>query len=475
MLYWAIIAVVHWAVTFYTDHFIFREAALDHLAAYLFLKGVLLLVLLAAWRGISLAVKKNDFWRNVFLYAFIYASILVAYILLGHPIELAGDEISIFNAVTGYDIYPGHFTYITGLVYGVALMIFPFTKGVFVMKILLQAMACGYCIEKSNKILDSKKGIIIYLVFLLPGVLQNTLRIHRMQFYGILYLVLVVKLLSDYYGKKKQTLIQLIPVMVIFDILAIWRKEGIYLFVLAPILICLAYFYNEKKAIMHVIVLFAVVSFTVYVPQLMAKEAFATESSHTYNQWFVNMCRNGLDQSKYERQLEDIDKVLSIDAVNKINAELGDQNYMEEYIAWYGDYVGVRSEFDFTLEEYDAYAKAIQHIIIHEPIVFIRTCVGMWNYSANAYDILSLRGIARFILKGLYLPLFILISTVVVGMKKKNWLLMWIALGILAHCGVTVLFAPAAYFKYYYQLYMVGNYFAVMLILEKINKKGSMK
>lgn len=473
MLYWIICAGIHWILTFFTDGMIFRESGWEHLGAYILLKLVLLAVLLVFWYGMDqIVVKKNKFWRMVVIYALPYLAILIVYVLLGNPLVLAGDEKSIFNAVTGYDIYPGHFTYITGLTYGVSLMIFPFSTGVFWMKLVLQSLACGYCIQKANNLFKSYRGVFLYVIFLLPGILQNTIRIHRMQFYGVLYLVLVVKLLADYYENKEKKMQQLIPLMIAFDVLAIWRKEGIYLFVLAPVLICLAYHIKEKKSVRKTIGVFAAVAVLVYLPQMFAGEAFTTESSHTYNQWFVNMCRNGLDQSKYPQQLKDIDKILSIDAVNRINEELGDENYMEEYIAWYGDYVGVTPENEFTPEEYDEYAKAIQYIIIHEPLVFIKTCFGMWNYSANAFDLYSLRGLVRAVLKGLYLPFLMMIFTFFVSIRKKNWLLMWIALGILAHCGVTLVFAPAAYFKYYYQMYMVGNYFVVMFILEKCKRWG---
>ena len=88
---------------------------------------------------------------------------------------------------------------------------------------------------------------------------------------------------------------------------------------------------------------FLIILLLVELPQMINKtQSFTEEDTHTYNHWFVNMCRNGLDQTKYPEQMKIIDKYVSLDAVDYINRVLKDRNYEDEYIAWKEGYIGIR-------------------------------------------------------------------------------------------------------------------------------------
>jgi hypothetical protein len=459
-----VIAGIHLIFTCFTDPLVFTEPWQQHVGIYIFLKAVLFAVLLGLWNGIyEIFIEKNIFLRKIVLYALPYFVLLLGYMFYTHPMEFYGDERVIYQAAAAFDIIPAHFTYITGTTYAIALMLLPFKMGVVVFKLLLQSFACGYCICKVNSWTQKKAGIAMYLVFLLPGVITNSLLIHRMQFYGVLYLVVAVKLLADYSKKIKNTGMTLLLLMIAMDVLTIWRKEGIYLLLLGPLLICAANRITDKKLILRQVGVFLLVFAIVYLPEVVIGGMDVTEDTHTYNQWFVNMCGEGLDQDKYALQIEQIDKVLSIDAVNRINEDLGDENYMEEYIAWRDGYVGVKS--GYTQEELENFKSAVRYIVLHEPGLFLKTVWKRWNYSSNAGDFHTVRGWARFLLKNLYIPFLAVIISFFAGIRKKNWLLALLALGIMMHCAATVLFAPVAYFKYYYHMYLIGNFLIVIYVI----------
>ena len=219
-----IIALLHSFLTFYTDPLVFRGNRTENIILYIFLKIILFITLCLFWYFI---LRKNQKTEKIFLYSIPYFLILLTKFFTAHNMHLVGDELNIFNWVVNFNIYPAHFTYLTGIVYAVSLMILPFQLGTVVVKIFLQSILCGYCIYKFKDYYKTNWSYLIYLLFLIPTVMDNGVLIHRMQFYGLLYLFIIVKLVFDYKINQKFDLKQLLLLMLGFAILAIWRKEGI--------------------------------------------------------------------------------------------------------------------------------------------------------------------------------------------------------------------------------------------------------
>ena len=61
---------------------------------------------------------------------------------------------------------------------------------------------------------------------------------------------------------------------------------------------------------------------------------------YVYN--VVNMTREGIDQAVYQDEYSQNDQVISVSAIERINKDLGDDNYHDTYIDFMEGYVGVR-------------------------------------------------------------------------------------------------------------------------------------
>ena len=454
-----IITFIQWYLTFFTDSKIFIENIADNLFLYFTLKIILFIVLFNWWKFIIQDNKKN---KQVFVYAIPYFLILLTYFFINHQMFLKGDELNIFNCVIRFNISPYHFTYFTGLMYAISLMIMPFPIGIVIIKIIIQSLICGYCVYKCKNYYKSNWSYLIYFLFLIPNVIENGILIHRMQYYGLLYLVIIVKLVFDYKSNKKIEIIKMLLLMLALAVLTIWRKEGIYLLAFAPLIICAVYNIKTLKKIVLTFTLFLLIVLAVEVPQLVSNKSFTLEDTHTYNQWFVNMCRNGLDKEKYPEQMEAIDKYVSIEAVDYINKKLGDENYEHEYIAWRNGYIGIRKEY--TQENINNYKVAVRYLIIHEPIIFIKTRIGLWIYMSQMNNN---------IVFNINIPMIALIVLFVYSFIKRKNAYVLITMGLLLHTIITIIFAPAAYFKYYYHSYLIGEFFIIIALIQVCMKLES--
>lgn len=468
-LKYVMVAMLHTVLTLYSDKNFFCVSVWDHLLKIVFIKIIVFIILLECWKWIFLLIEnKNSRIREIFSYSFPYFFFLTIYLFCNHSMSLSGDELNIYNQAIIYNIFPYHFTYLTGIVYIVSYMIIPCQMGVVLIKIIVQSITCGYCVYRM-KYRFGKKGYLLYILFMLYPVVTNGIQVHRMHFYALLYLISSTKLIFDWRENRKLNNYGLFILSIAYSILSIWRKEGIYLILIAPVMICLAYRVQKKREIMKVFVTYFIIFGIMYMPQFFSVRSFTSESSHTYNSWFVNMCREGLDKNKYSQQMKIIDKYMSIDAVDYINEQLGDENYRDEYIAWLSGYVGIKDHA--TEVEYKNYVKTVCYLVIREPYIFIKTRIGLWNYTAERLNWSSMLALYKSLASNLNIPLIAVTIVGFLSLFRREWLLFFMTSFSVAHCMVTLLFSPAAYFKYYYHMYLLGWLFLIIALIKLIELK----
>lgn len=460
--YAAILALIHVVLSFYSDTTFFISYQ-NHIPLILLLKAVLYVVLFCFWYGITtLITGSNRQIRHITAYAIPCFLLLLIYVFRYHSMQLAGDEYNIYTEAVQYNLFPYHFTYFTGALYAISFMIFPFPMGAVLVKLIVQSLVCGYCVDRFVTYFG-KKGMLIYLVFVLSAVLENGILAHRMQFYALLYLWIIVKLTFDFLEKKIAGRSELLLCMLCFAVLGMWRKEGIYLLLGAPILICLAYNIKHLKKVLSVSLCYLLVFALLYCPELVFGKEFRYESYHTSMTWFVHMSRKGLDHEKYPQEIAEIDRFLSVDTVNRLNEHLGDENYRDNYSAWMEGYVGFRE--NATDEDLAVMEKAVARLVFQEPFVFLKTRVGIWLFGAGTIDFSSLRAFLMSAGKNLNIPLIALIAVCFYGLIKREWLPFFTAGMLLANLVLTTLLSPAAYFKYYYHQFIIGWMYIVFFVL----------
>lgn len=489
-------AILYFIATFFWERRIFQFPLEGNVLTYIICKFLQLGILLGAVTFVKYikgaTTEQRSDLRKVIKYALPYLLLLGAISIWqyhnGILPYLDGDEARILSWALRYDSGSYMFTYLTGYFYIICISLIPTIYAPVIVKVFIQAGVLGYTMMRLDKIWKSRLVYLWCLLFLgQPILLDLGPSVHRLPIYGMLYIWFIVKLWCDYKEKKEISKWQMLILMFVAAILMHWRVEGIYLLVFAPLLLVMAYRITNRKQRFMFAGTFLILAVLTGIPQWIENSRqndYVNERmSHFYNYVFVNMCRNGLNQKQYQDELQIIDRYLSVDAVNYINGELGDLNYADELIAFHEGYIGVRE--NYSNEEYKDYTKQVLKIIIKEPLLYLKSQAGAWNYISKfpegAFEtrqtgILKLIKyglvVERFLVYQLYVPTLIIVIMGVYFLIKKRWLELFTALGVFGHSCIVFLLMPASYFKYFYIVYLVGYFMLLWYILEGWTKKS---
>ena len=378
-----------------------------------------------------------------------------------------GDQYNILVAARGYETLAGFFNYWTMYIPMVAMTIVPAEAFAIVFKILLMSLAAGYCVYRLMRISSSRLSFLLYLPFLLPPGLYQSYSIHRCPMYAVLYLLFACILICDRYENKRLSAGKFLLMSFMAAVLTQWRSEGIYLFVLAPILLYFTYkpkLSASQKAGMLAVML--AVQVLVYLPTRFDRKENAHRALPFFEYLITGMERKGLDKEKNADDLAIVNRYISIDAIHALNERQGDYNYNDNIIIFEDGLVHGAGDVEKV-----EFQKAMIRIIIRNPIVYLRTQLGAWLHISNAFQFERKLDYAANIFKNLYVPTAWLIGLWIYLLVKKQWCYWFITSGHLCHMAITTALLPAAYFKYYYSEYLYAALTAVLALLIFINKR----
>ncbi|MCR5234053.1 MAG: hypothetical protein K6E53_09115 [Lachnospiraceae bacterium] len=445
---------------------------------------------------------------------------------------LSNDETLIYENAVSLTHYTW-FYYITTYYYIVSLMLIPHMYAPIFVKLIIEYLVVGYTVLRASDYFDTrteqpfislgKKGQIkigygqlTMLLFLLYPVIAYTTSAHRLPIYFLLYLFMMVMLLFDRLEQSVLTLQRLATLMFLGAVLTQWRTEGIYLFVLIPILMFITYStisipgitlrdadhddkeqplisisgnrtYNIKtrSVMVTVLVVYILIQYLVSIPQngIAARELGAAADDRMkpfYAYTITNMYRNGLDMDKNADDLAIVDKYISLDSLDAINEYYGDINYEDVLILYQPGFVGVREEADVT--EYYNFVAALKRIFKNNPQIFLRTRIGAFVYAALPYHITftgtdprSLVSLALSIVKSisynLFIPLIIVLFILFYALTGSRWFTFFVSGGLLAHWFIVFILAPASYFKYYFPVYITAYLYLLLIIIAGVHNR----
>ncbi len=192
-----IISIIHVCISFFTDTLVFDLKGEGILHNYIPCKLLMLVFLYLFWSFII----SGD--RGMLKYCLIYLIPIAAVLAFKLPQGfLSNDERLIFEQASALADYTW-FYYLTTWYYIVCMMIIPSFLGPIIVKVIIQVLMCGYCVNRFSLYLKDKKyGAFLYLGFLLPPILAYTTSAHRIPVYIYLYLLLAFKILMDMLERK---------------------------------------------------------------------------------------------------------------------------------------------------------------------------------------------------------------------------------------------------------------------------------
>ena len=467
-----ILALVHVFISFFTDRFIFT-LSVAFLHNYIPCKVLMFIFLWLFWRMLFGCDRKM--LKYCLIYLIPIAAVLVFKLPQGF---LSNDEVLIFENASVLADYKW-FYYLTTWYYIISLMIFPFKLGPVMVKVIIQVLLCGYCVNRTSLYLNRRYpsenghknpgGLIMYAAFLLPPILAYTTSAHRIPVYIFLYLFLIFKLFMDMLEDRSPSGFSLLGLLFLIAVLTQWRTEGIYLAVTGPLLLFIAFpsLRKSKKQILVICLVSLFCQYLVSVPQYgfipkrMGDQA-ANRMSPFYAYTVTNMFRNGLDLKKNEQSLALIDRYISVDTIAAINDFLGDTNYEDVLILYYEGYTGLRE--GATDDDYLAFVEGSKRLMKDNPQVLLKAKLGSFDYAATVYDIrwnqggikgflLFLVSIVKTLSYNLYIPMILLTVLFILSIIKRRPFTFFMTLGLFAHWFIVFVLAPASYFKYYFPVY----------------------
>ena len=200
------------------------------------------------------------------------------------------------------------------------------------------------------------------------------------------------------------------------------------------------------------------VQLAVYLPSAFDKEENGHRALPFFEYLITSMERNGLDKEKNAADLAIVNRYISVDAIHELNERQGDYNYNDNIIIYYGLVPGATDQDKVNFQ------NAVIRLIIHNPLVYIRSQIGAWLHISNAFQYERTLDYAANIFKNLYVPTAWLIGLWVYLLVKKQWCYWFITSGHLCHMAITTALLPAAYFKYYYSEYMYAALTATLAV-----------
>lgn len=467
-------SVLYWLLSFYLERFVFAPGTAEqHPFTYISVKlltlGTIFALALFFYNALTGLRRRTEAAQTLLYFLPVFVCVTAFWAVChSYPIQY-GDQLNILDSAIYYSNMGGFFNYLTTYIPMIAMNIIPSGAFAVIFKIFLISLAAGYCVCRVRRLTSSWLAFLLYFPFLVPPGLYLSENIHRCPMYAVLYMLFSCVLLCDHLEKRSLTRGKFVVLSFMAAALTQWRSEGIYLLLLSPVLLYLAYrprLTAGRKAMVTALML--AVQLIVFVPQKLETGAAAGGASERalplFEYLITNMERKGLDKVKNAEELAIVDRYVSVDAIHALNEQNGDYNYNDNLIIYHG----LRK--DATQADKDEFKAAVIRLVLKNPGVYLRTQLGAWAYisterlSDRRLDVISN------IFQDLFIPTAWLIAVWIYSLARKDWLVWFLTSGHLCHMAITTLLLPAAYFKYFYSEYLYA--FLTLTLLLPIFLKG---
>ena len=405
----------------------------------------------------------------------------------GRYILMTGDTGLIFDCAKRLECYYD-FHFLTSWFYIIALMICPNPIFVIVFKEIVWTSLAFFIFYSTQLMFSNSKikistrfflYLIIYYLFTFLPILLLMPNCHRIYCYTPFLAFVYFWLYIIYTKKKRLSFPHLICISLAVACVSQWRPEGIVVS-LATFLILFKTFSKYKvKYKLTILASLILANILVFIPQNL--ETFSSRLNYSdvrlhplYSYRLTTMLyENRIDENKYKKELAEINKVISIDAIKKLNNDFGKQTYEDGYIRWYEGYIGVTHSYSmdnyrkyvrgelnsnenigFGSKEYENYANSCKKIFKTEAVGFIKSCINTFLYvecygnsvgNSNGYIPMPIIRIYYSLIFAAVINIFILISAII----KKNWFCIFYSICMYLQAGIVLVMAPAGYYKYY--------------------------
>lgn len=514
-------ALLHWVLTFFTDHIFFSYVMWDFsdgtqmikTAMTYGAKAVFLLVLLGVYQGLYRFFTKAD--GQFVRYCLIYFAGNMILLFLTWPGIWRMDEFGILNSA-GLLLPVFWQNYLTSLFYVFSLMLIPVPSGVIIVQCALVSLMAGYIIRFFVKRFG-KAGLLAFLPCLFFPVLDSNLYPMRMSLYGFMELFLLVLLFERCVCKEdrkngedgksageKPAKSFCVFICVLAAFVTVWRTEAAYYFALFPLLLIILFRKTwGRRSLVRIICGYLVCALCLFVPQTVGDKL---TSGNQYDLTSVVLPLVPLVEEAYGR--EDCGKQLAaIDRVIDVEIAVDGAKQGRSGISLFWGEPGFQREYPD--EAYGEFKSAYYALVLKFPAVFLEE---RWDCFLHSTDLLqdttklfSAKGVPNYdtfrkyygsspvnenlrnyviqilewrrlgdyehkktgygvVYSGLW-PICIILIVWLFCLLKRKWQGFFLLSLPMVKVPLVFLTAPSRLFMYYYSLYLIGYFLAAYVLL----------
>lgn len=512
-----LLGLQYFIVTFFTDNRIIDFNNVN-IKPYIIIKVFVFILIFLAFQYLAqIFITKDKEARKYFKYFLIYFIPTFLMLLLIWPGIWYGSDVISFVNVAKTVSFHTRLIYMTSTFYSIGLSLFPILSGAIILQLIYMSVVVSYIVKNTfDYFKNSKWCYLVYLPFFLPVTIFYTLYANRPVMYGITYLLLFAICLFDYLNKKKLSKLKFLILALLIAIVSNWRSEAIYLVLAGPLFIFLIYKIKPNlKSIIGVLLPIIGVFIIVKAPQayLESKQEKVINDSRNipiYINSLSYMMRKDLRGDNLQENYDKISKVLNIDSLKKYWSiddtpcawRATDNCIVKDYtFEDYQEFEGAANEiilnnFDLYLEaKYLTFKNATrlytekftainlytsdEGMLLNDPSTkvltsnetrrkFVKLLEGRVDSRYNPY------WFYRYV-NNLVIPLLILVIMFIVSIFKKKLITFLLSGMLLGHTLLVFLTAPASYFMYYYNIFLIGMFLGVFTLISMIcnlkNKK----
>ena len=320
------VAFGHFLFTFIGDVLIYQTQGAGEIPyrtpLYLAAKCIVLVLLIAGWRAVFSGI---DFRK--LRYGLPYFLIMMALLLVMWPGIWRFDEMQVINWVTnGYVFYWQH--WLSSLYFLVCLELIPIAGGILILQNLFIAVIVGSALNRLETIAGKKWCIAAMIFLLLPAITDNNLYPIRSTPAAYLALYVIFTLAASIYAREELTRRRVAVLAFATGIAAAWRPENLVYIVLVPLILLLIRKVSFKRAI-----LFLVITAIIFagINRIQNRGLERGQSEHGYRDkerytlsgimWPLGeLIKTDFKSDDPEKDLETIDKVLSVEMIRESDA-----------------------------------------------------------------------------------------------------------------------------------------------------------
>ena len=339
----------------------------------------------------------------------------------------------------------------------ISFFIFPVTIGPSLVKLFYCSLIFGYTLYRMKERTDSNAIFLLYCLFLLRPFREFGVQVHRMQWYGWLYLFLAVKLFFDSSEKRIRIKTDILLVSLCMSLLAFWRKEAFYLLVQGG--------KSSKRSVVSSLGCFIACALIVGIPQMIFSLSLPASDQVEWEAFFVHlMAEPSFQREECAQELDNIQDYMDIERVDEYNNDLKWEAFED---CWWrstsfygGKYYAIKSG---NPTEYQSFRTNVIEMIKKQPIPFVQSRIKAFAYAARAKNVMDGVKNEEY---NLYLPLIITFLLFGYAFKEKDICLFFLMLGIVIHIMLTAATMPASYAKYFYEMYIIAYVFGSYLLID---------